>query len=456
MSEEHIASGHRLAASTLFLAVLLTGRPAGACTCVGVGAPCQAFFEVSAVFVGKVLSVDDHRESSALTERRVRLEVAEAFRGVTSQELDVDTGRGGGDCGYPFKLGESYLVYAHAKDGQTLTTSICTRTMALRDAQNDLAFARAVAGAPAVGGSISGIVHNRDRRLADPPRGEIPFAAVAGVAILVECAGVTRRAETDLRGRFEIAGLPVGGCSLRVSPPDATYVMDPLPDVTIRDLRACVAVDVSIAFDGRIRGHVLDANRRPLAGVTVDAVAPGDRTPSYAHAAVTDASGLYEIARVPPGSYVVGVNARRDYSGGRAFGRAIYFPGVATADAAEIVSVGAGERVALGDFSLPSSLAFVRASGIVVTEAGQPAGGAKIFLTRDDPGHFQVFSGRIVSDELGRFVVAIPRGERVALTVEWPRPVPGNPYNWERGEVSPFLADRDFADLRIVVRPNQR
>lgn len=443
-----------LLSSALFCAVFLTGRPAEACTCLGGAAPCQAFFDVPAVFVGKVQSISEHTGASGFSGRRVHLDVAEAFRGVTSQEVDIDTGNGGGDCGYPFKVGESYLVYAYLeKDGQTLSTGICTRTKPLRDAQNDLAFARTVAGAPAVGGVISGTVRNRDRRLADPSRGENPYAPVAGMAILVECEGVTHRAETDTRGRFEITGLPVGVCSARVSPPDTTYMMNQPPDVTIRDLRACAGMDVTIAFDGHIRGRVLDVNLTPLAGITVDAIVPGARGPSYANAAVTDANGLYEIAKLSPGSYVVGINARRDYSGGRGFGRTIYFPAGATADAAETVIVGAGEQMTLGDFTLPSNTAFVHASGIAVTENGTPAASAKIFLLRDDPKHFQIFSGPILSDEQGRFIVAIPRGERVTLTVEWPRPLPGKPYNWDRGKLPAFVADNDLPDLRIVVSP---
>jgi hypothetical protein len=442
---------------TLFFAVLLTGRPAHACTCMGSGAPCQAFFDVSAVFAGTVQSITDRTGPSVFfRERRVRLVVAEAFRGVASQEVDVDTGNGGGDCGYSFKVGESYLVYAQlAKDGQTLTTSICTRTRPARDAQDDLAFARAVAGAPAAGGVISGAVRNRDRRLANPPRGEHPFAPVAGVAILVECDGVIRRAETDVRGRFEIAGLPAGICSPRVTAPDATYVAYQPSDVTIRDLRACVGMDVTLAFDGRIRGRVLDASLRPLAGVTIDAIVPGERAPSYSHAAVTDASGLYEIAKVSPGPYVVGINARQD-SGGLGFGRAIYFPAAATADTAETVLVGAGEQVALGDFTLASNVAFVHASGIVVTESGQPAAGAKIHLLRDDPKQFRIFSGPMVADEQGRFILAIPRGEHVKLIIEWPRPVPGLSFHWDRGDVPAFVADKDLPNLQIVVRPVKR
>jgi hypothetical protein len=41
-----------------------------------------------------------------------------------------------GICGYEFKVGESYLVYAHGSD--RLNTDICTRTEKLVDAGKDL------------------------------------------------------------------------------------------------------------------------------------------------------------------------------------------------------------------------------------------------------------------------------------------------------------------------------
>ena len=103
-------------------------------------------------------------------------------------------------------------------------------------------------------------------------------------------------------------------------PPDGTYVHDPSP-VTIKDLRGCAGVAVVLAFDGHIRGRVVDANLKPLAGVTIDAVATGERVPSYWHAFVTDENGIYDIAKLTPGRYRVGVNVRREYSTGQGFGR---------------------------------------------------------------------------------------------------------------------------------------
>jgi hypothetical protein len=50
----------------------------------------------------------------------------------------VFTGSGGGDCGFPFRRGESYLVYASANTDGWLGTGICGRTAELSRAAADL------------------------------------------------------------------------------------------------------------------------------------------------------------------------------------------------------------------------------------------------------------------------------------------------------------------------------
>jgi hypothetical protein len=167
---------------------------------------------------------------------------------------------------------------------------------------------------------------------------------------------------------------------------------------------------------------------------------------------VSSTDGVYELDKVAAGSYQVGINTRADFENRGAFGRPAYFPGVTAAERATSISLTAGEHREIGDLVLPSEIRFVQVSGLVVAEDGRPAAGAKIFVHGADE-RTRVFSGPLVTTGDGRFIVAIPAGERASLVVEWPRPVPEKPYNWERGDVPPFLADRDRADLRVVVRP---
>ena len=66
----------------------------------------------------------------------------------------LGTGHGAGDCGYPFAVGETYLVYARYL-GPRLYTTICSRTRLLAQAGADL---RAL-GAP----EVDRRAHGRER-----------------------------------------------------------------------------------------------------------------------------------------------------------------------------------------------------------------------------------------------------------------------------------------------------
>ena len=87
------------------------------------------------VFVGKVLEViSDPRKFHV----DVKFEVERSWKHDTSKQVIVRTGRGGGDCGYHFEVGESYLVYAYRSNENKLETNICQRTRSLVDAKDDL------------------------------------------------------------------------------------------------------------------------------------------------------------------------------------------------------------------------------------------------------------------------------------------------------------------------------
>lgn len=228
-------------AFALLAAWLLAAPPrVAACDCDR-GAPCQAFYEASAVFVGKVESIS-RGSGGDLVSRHVHFEVVESLRGAAAQLLDIDTGWGGtDDCAYPFKVGETYLVYAQpVPDGSRLRTDLCTRTKRLQDAADDLRIARAAPGAPARGGVIFGTAANFDRTLVTrEQRGPDSYPAAAGVVIDAHCENFDGRGQTDARGRYAIPGLPVGACSIKVTPPDGMYVFGPPKDVVVPDLRWC-------------------------------------------------------------------------------------------------------------------------------------------------------------------------------------------------------------------------
>jgi hypothetical protein len=91
--------------------------------------------ESRVVFSGKVLEITENPQTYSVT---VKLKVERVWKGSLPEEISIVTGRGGGDCGYRFELGESYLVYAYSSNESSLGTNICQRTSKLLGAANDL------------------------------------------------------------------------------------------------------------------------------------------------------------------------------------------------------------------------------------------------------------------------------------------------------------------------------
>jgi hypothetical protein len=64
------------------------------------------------------------------------------YRGEITRDVVIETGVSGGDCGYYFEPGESYLVFAWKEESGNLSTSICSGTKPLEDAGTALRFLR--------------------------------------------------------------------------------------------------------------------------------------------------------------------------------------------------------------------------------------------------------------------------------------------------------------------------
>ena len=192
-------------------ALWAVATPSEACTCLENGPACEAYWKASTVFIGRVTAVSPPQTrkpgAAFLRSRRVTLEVSEAFSGVAGSTVEVTTGSGGGDCGFPFKEGLDYVVYATRPDPDApLVVSVCSRTRVLAEASSDLAYARAVASGVPLTGTISGRVSLATRSLT-PGVGKTtrPFA---GAGIVLESRrhdhagrdGVGRRLRGDRPG----------------------------------------------------------------------------------------------------------------------------------------------------------------------------------------------------------------------------------------------------------------
>ena len=96
----------------------------------------EARNDSKAVFSGKVVEVIENPKD--IFNVVVRLRVERTWKNVRAGEVLIVTGSGGGDCGYRFEVGESYLVYAYGSRGGRLGTNICQRTRKIADAGEDI------------------------------------------------------------------------------------------------------------------------------------------------------------------------------------------------------------------------------------------------------------------------------------------------------------------------------
>ena len=122
-----------------------------ACSCLTVGENTEPIPVGEILFRGKVVATelvavgdDGNMFLASVQSRTARLyrvailEVSEKLRGDIPPFVIIATGSGGGDCGYSFQPGKSYLVDGEWTEDKTLarlgggtraaTTSICTLT----------------------------------------------------------------------------------------------------------------------------------------------------------------------------------------------------------------------------------------------------------------------------------------------------------------------------------------
>ena len=116
-----------------------------ACSCLQPGTPSEELGKSSAVFAGKVVSIQhsyDPNAASVFPEDRTTIgfEVSTVWKGAVQEDMHITTPPTGGSCGFTFIEGEEYIVYAYDSayaDGG-YTVNICSRTALLDQAQADI------------------------------------------------------------------------------------------------------------------------------------------------------------------------------------------------------------------------------------------------------------------------------------------------------------------------------
>jgi hypothetical protein len=335
----------------------------------------------------------------------VRFAVERGVRGVNTAEVEI--GNGPGNCGYAFKQGEQYVVYAHyVEQHKALVTNMCTRTRPLANAGADLAYFDEMAR-PATGGRVSGQI--RDIATNFESGGMSVRGPLANVPLTLTGGGARTRLTTSA-GQFEFRGLAPGEYELQADLPRQFAPWQPVKLRIVND-RSCVELDSGAWVDGRIKGTLLDEGGRPAPAIAVEVAAASTRgrptPPPHVAKALTDRNGEFEFTRLPPGDYVVGTDLSRPPPA-NARDRRRYYPGTREPGSARIVHLDAASRVELDRFQLQAFPAERVIEGVVLGPDGVSAAGATVTIYGAGPESH-------VSDD-GRFRFTLPYGAAFTLS----------------------------------------
>lgn len=404
-------AGFRLLVALLPLLVLLAPTRADACSCVG-GLPiCQTFWQADAVFAGRVLSIEPITESARnplFSRKRVRFQVREAWRGGVQGVVEIRTGAGGGDCGYQFERGETYIVYARAHDGM-LSTSICARTRKLAQAAEDLEYLK-TALRPSATGRIYGTArYQQDGTSRGPDR------FVAGYTVTLTGGDRSWSRTTNADGGFEFTGIPAGTYTIELDTPESEHAYGPR-DVTLADPRGCALADFYVVPDGRIGVTILGHDATPQGGIRVELYDVDEVTadrPRFPRVTLeSDTDGRVEFSQLHPNRYALAINANQP-PGIKAPYPPNYFPGADSLTDARHVELATGERIELGAWELPAPLPERQITGVVRWPDGRPAAGASLSLWGARDGRWRarwVDDGSTTTGEDGKFSLIVHEG----------------------------------------------
>lgn len=119
------------------VALFSSAYEAHACSCLPPPPVAQAVAEADAVFMGTVVSFE---LASSTTERVARFDRMQIWKGNPRAITEIFTPENEAACGFDFRVGETYLVYANRDDSGKLFTHLCTRTWFASGAQQDLKY----------------------------------------------------------------------------------------------------------------------------------------------------------------------------------------------------------------------------------------------------------------------------------------------------------------------------
>lgn len=400
----------------LSLLVLLVGtKTSVACTCSGRPQDvkgvqtCGYYWYSEAVFIGlaEKITIENGR-------LKVGFSVEKPIRGVTEKTVEVFTRENTGVCGYPFKEGERYFVYARKGQDGKLGESLCGPTVLLKDAEDDLEYVKELESGK-LGSRIFGTVYEDKQKSYNDKRS---FERLAGIE-------VTIRSNTGKKNKFRTKTDENGFYIFKEIPPDGYQVTAKLPQglreiVTREDLIdhyagvnkdgiRCDSENFTVTRQGSIRGKIVGENGQnpPQQKLSLSPLDENDNVMPYRPAEEKYANrenGEFFFNVVPAGKYLLSINPKNCPYPTNGF-PTMFFPGVADKSEARIINIKDGENLRLEDFQILPMLKERWFSGVVLYQEKTPAANVTVRLLDGNMSRCNNFHLEVKTDEFGRFRV---------------------------------------------------
>lgn len=400
---------------------IMVPTDAAACSCLQKSSVCNAIGDAKAVFTGKVIDGNSVERMSDMLNAGTKdltftFKVSRGFIGAKAdQTIEVHTGFGFGDCGFPFENGQEYIVYAYQSgDSHVLSTGICTRTTHISRADDDISGIEALSKSK--GSSITGKITRYDRSslLGEP---NVPLAA-ARVKLIRTGDGKAFLTRTNSSGQYAFVGLPAGTYKLFPPVGDGWQVEDYDTGEFLLNEHGCAANDISIKNDTEMQVSVLDPGGLPVPSIWVELVPTSISRPATNRSpdefTVTNPQGEARFYDTPPGRYTISVNFFNAPVNKAPF-PAVFAPGVEDRSHAQVFEIRPGTHFSKTIvIKIPRSLESITVSGVVVDETGKPVKGAQVNLVDENEPNICV-NGCSETNDRGEFTLIGYRGRRYTV-----------------------------------------
>lgn len=240
----------------LFVVATFCAEHLPACSCVYSprASNCADLKPIGPSFVGTVIDIENPPNERRFADQsglsRYRFRVDENISGFEAKEVDIYSGRGGGDCSYHFRMGDSYFVVPFKGTGALmalygaepgkLMAGICTATQPTSSAT---ALLKELRARKRGGATVIGVL------MTEP--GPVDYNhRIPGATVELRTANTTLSTQTDIGGVYQFYGVPEATYQFALKlPADFQVAADKaavLPSITIAD-QPCYAKDIYTA-----------------------------------------------------------------------------------------------------------------------------------------------------------------------------------------------------------------